>query len=141
MSSNLLSAVAFPAYALESVGFNSRKQPTGYLAKEVVARIAALAAPILYGMQIGLFSIVLLADTLAMICVPHPAGIMLEGAIIHLTNSVRNLFSSCLEVPEKMIFGPHCAPNYMGDPGRYLYEEKDAFYLLVPSARECSHRS
>jgi hypothetical protein len=107
-----------PAYYFEAKGFNSLHQPKNQLVKEVVARIVAIAAPILYLYQICLHGVVSLIDLV--LCIPGiTPGILLQSSIPSFFYSCKNFASSICEIPQKILFGSHCQANYFGDSCRY----------------------
>lgn len=124
-------AVVYPAYYFEAVGYDPLKQPKSSLIKEVAARIIALAAPIFYVYQILLCSVVAAVDISLAYC-SLSRGVVLQAAIPNVVYSSRNLISSLLEIPQKIIFGPHMSPNYCGDELRYerMNQLGEIFLLL-----------
>lgn len=109
----------FPAYCLEAVGFNPEQQPSNILMREIASRIIALTVPIFYIYQIAFCLGLAVFDSIAVLCLPPPAGILYRLAIVNVWDSSRNLFSSIFEIPHKMILGSYCSPNYIGDSERY----------------------
>lgn len=104
-----------PAYALEAVAFNPKEQPQNPYLRQIVPRIAALAAPILYGYQAVLYGAWILPDC----CISGgwQCGLLSTRA----QESLVNLVSSTLEIPQKLISGPNCSPNYLGANGNLRY--------------------
>ncbi len=107
-----------PAYYFEAKGFNPINQIQNVLVKELAARIVALAAPSLYLYQIALHGALSAIDII--LCIPGISpGIILQSFIPSCCDSSKDFVSSICEIPQKILFGPHCQPNYFGDSKRY----------------------
>lgn len=114
----MLLVAVFPAYVLESKAFNPADQPTNLLLKELISRVAAVVAPIFYAYQIVLHAAVALADLILACCLCSP-GILFLYSALSTYYSCLNFVSALLEIPQKLIFGPHHVPNYYGNLERY----------------------
>lgn len=115
---NMSLVCAFPAFHLEAIGFDPNQQPSNRLVREVAARVIAIAAPFFYVYQIAWSSVVLAVDFPLALC-RISSGILAYYGYWTALVSIHNFFSSLLEIPEKVIFGPHRQPNYFGDEQRY----------------------
>ncbi len=108
-----------PAYNLENIAFNSWSQPTNSIQKHVLARIAAVVAPIFYAYQIGLHLVGAMVEFVTCL-LGITEGNFCKNALSSTLYSVRCLISSILEIPHKLIQGPYDVPNYCGNADRYV---------------------
>lgn len=115
-----LNQVLCPAYTLEHYAFGEPIQNP--VLREVVPRITALVVPFFYALQTVAYFFVSLIDFTSCL-LRLSRGILCQYALVHTGNSVKNLISSVLEIPEKMIFGNRHAPNYLDDQQRYLRKD------------------
>jgi hypothetical protein len=106
---NWIDPLFFPAYALEQAAFNPKHQPKNQIHREVLARIAAVAAPILYLYQAILYRILAVFSNERRKMDWHQEK----------NFSFQLSFYSTLEIPEKLIFGPNKARNYSDISTRY----------------------
>lgn len=114
----IANAILCPAYYLEAKGFNPINQSKNRVINEIAARIIAVVAPFLYLYQIVLHGLATVVDVA--LCLPgFTPGILLQSTIPSVMISTENFASSICEIPQKLIFGPHCKPNYCGDFDRY----------------------
>lgn len=117
-----------PAYALEHLGFHKQfENPT---LNEIVPRVVALAAPFFYCLQVVAYLVFGLMD-LALAVLGGSPGILCQYAYVHTIDSIRNLVSSILEIPEKLLFGSHHRPNYCEDPKRYVRKDLSEVIGLI----------
>lgn len=107
-----------PAYYFEELAFNPNYQLENDLQKNVLARVIAVAAPILYVYQIGLH-LVLAALEVVTCLITLTDGKQSKNGFSSALYSVRSLGSAILEIPHKLINGPSDAPNYCGNEDRY----------------------
>lgn len=109
-----------PAYYSEHVAFQD--PPKNAVLKEIIPRIVALVAPILYVCQAIFYATVAIVDLTLCLCCCSP-GILFLYALHHTAISIQNCISSFFEIPEKFIFGQHRHPNYYGDSQRYVRKD------------------
>ncbi len=105
-----------PAYAAEHYAF--QEPIANPILQEVVPRVVALVVPIFYAAQSVGYTAVGALEFATTILQRTP-GILCQYAAVHAGYSIRNLVSSILEIPEKLVFGSRHLANYLGDPGRY----------------------
>ena len=108
--------MVLPVQHLEAIAFNPEHQYQNPILKEVVPRIIALVAPILYLCQIAFMTIL---GAIYCMC----GGMALQTSLVAVFESIPNLFSSIVEIPQKMVTGPNNAPNYFGTEDRYSMKE------------------
>lgn len=119
-------ALISPAYYFEHLAFTQK--PKGLLG-EIVPRIIALAAPLLYALQFLAYSTVAIIDLILTIR-QITSGACFLHAYVHATYSIRNCLSSFLEIPEKMVYGSHRTPNYCKDAFRYIRKDLSEYIPL-----------
>lgn len=107
-----------PAYYVEQIAFDPSSQLSAKVQREVFARIAAIAAPIFYLYQVCLHGAIAAVDCVLCLLFLSP-GKLCEHAFTSCLCSVKNLFSSFLEIPHKLVLGPKHPPNYLGTTNRY----------------------
>ncbi len=113
-----LQVIINPAYHLEATAFNFNIQPSYSIQNNVLARIAALVAPLFYAYQIGLH-LILAALTAVPYLICMTDGMACKNMLLSVLYSVQNLVSATLEIPHKLITGPSNVPNYCGNKDRY----------------------
>lgn len=118
----------YPAYYAENKAFDQNFQNP--VAKEVIPRIVALVAPILFAYQTALYFVVGVANLALCLCQITP-GIVCQGALLHLQHSIKGLASSFCEIPEKLAFGANRQINYFGDDQRYSRKDLSEHYELI----------
>jgi len=123
-----VSPALYPAYALEHCGFG--KPIENPCVKEVLPRIISLVAPILYAYQVAVYSSVLAID-LTLCMIGKTPGIVCQYGFVHGVLSFKNMLSSSLEIPEKLLFGAHHKPNYFGDQQRYVRKDLTEMISLL----------
>ncbi len=118
-----MDCMAFPAYVLEHEAFGTvdyyTEKPVPQVKdcwKQILTRIAALVAPFFYAYQALLGISLTIISSPLLLC---GGGIVPGFAGLHAAISLQNLVSSLLEIPEKLIYGPDCQPNYCGHKDRY----------------------
>lgn len=119
----ILHCYVAPAYVLEHAAFGTVDYYTGQPVKQdkdcwkqILTRICALVAPFFYAYQafVGIGSTIISSPLF--LC---GGGIVPAFAGLHTAISLQNLISSLLEIPEKLVYGPDCQPNYCGHKDRY----------------------
>ncbi|NGX48574.1 MAG: hypothetical protein K940chlam5_00162 [Candidatus Anoxychlamydiales bacterium] len=113
-----INPILCPAYALEEKSFNKANQPKNKILKELLPRIAAIVAPILYAYQFLTHASIAFAE-LTLCFVGISSGIIFQYAFESSIISLFNTFSSVLEIPTKLRHGPNTKINIYGDHDRY----------------------
>ncbi|NGX59466.1 MAG: hypothetical protein KR126chlam3_00618 [Chlamydiae bacterium] len=110
--------IVSPAYYAENHAFHPASQPKNTIQREVLARVVAIAAPFFFCYQVCVHAITAPVDLLlALIGLSSGSyGLCAIGSCII---SIKCLFSSIIEMPQKLVFGPKNAPNYFGPSDRY----------------------
>lgn len=109
----------YPASYAESVAFVPRYQSKDKLLKELIARVVAIVAPILFAVQAGLRFFFALFERID----PPSFNKKLykktfqEGVLF-----TKSMISAVLEIPEKLIHGPNRCVNYLNISDRYEFE-------------------
>ncbi|NGX26495.1 MAG: hypothetical protein K940chlam6_00418 [Chlamydiae bacterium] len=108
--------ITCPGYYLEQVAFNPKLQPENKVHKEVLARIAAIVAPIFHLFQVLLHGFCATLDSLCYVVGLSKGNFSLISSTVY---SVKYFYFSNLEILQKFIFGPHKIPNYSELSERY----------------------